>query len=235
MEEVLRVHPHCLMFFVDETGHESFADPNYPVFGLGGCAIMAGAIAAYLRTPWRALKEEYFGGADVRLHASDMRTASQAQLSAIGEFFRRQEFGRFAVTMTGGTQLPANRIAYEIMPGAIRKRCAELASRCQPTLIEVAFIHEESKRGDRFVKRYFGPTFVKVNGQTVKVHQGFMSKARGDEAMEVADFIVNAAGRRALSWSLGDMRPRRDFDAVFGANPLWQSFFHVQQAAVQAA
>jgi uncharacterized protein DUF3800 len=35
----LQVGPNCLLFFIDETGHETFADKNYPVFGLGGCAI----------------------------------------------------------------------------------------------------------------------------------------------------------------------------------------------------
>jgi hypothetical protein len=29
------------MVFVDDTGHEEFADPNYPVFGFGGCTIPA--------------------------------------------------------------------------------------------------------------------------------------------------------------------------------------------------
>jgi hypothetical protein len=54
--EMLTVHPHCLMFFVDETGHEEFADPNHPVFGLGGCAILAAAIENNLRTPWGEMK-----------------------------------------------------------------------------------------------------------------------------------------------------------------------------------
>jgi hypothetical protein len=44
------------MFFTDETGHEEFADPNYPVFGLGGCAIPAAAIDLNLRQPWREMK-----------------------------------------------------------------------------------------------------------------------------------------------------------------------------------
>jgi hypothetical protein len=35
----LQVGSNCLLFFIDETGHETFADKNYPVFGLGGCAI----------------------------------------------------------------------------------------------------------------------------------------------------------------------------------------------------
>ena len=30
-----------LVLFVDETGHECFRDPGHPVFGYGGCAVMA--------------------------------------------------------------------------------------------------------------------------------------------------------------------------------------------------
>jgi hypothetical protein len=33
----LLVGPAGLLFFIDKTGHETFADKNYPVFGLGGC------------------------------------------------------------------------------------------------------------------------------------------------------------------------------------------------------
>jgi hypothetical protein len=43
--EVLQVHPHCLIFFIGETGHEDFADAAFPVFGMGGCALLAAAIA----------------------------------------------------------------------------------------------------------------------------------------------------------------------------------------------
>src|ERR1700694_3004897 len=86
--ERLIVHPHCLMFFVDETGHETFADPQYPVFGLGGCALLAAAIDPVLRTPGRNMKALHFGGADIPLHASDLRDPTPQQLEALGAFFR---------------------------------------------------------------------------------------------------------------------------------------------------
>ena len=70
--ERLTVHPHCLMFFVDETGNETFADPQNPVFGLGGCALLAAAIDPILRTPWQTMKALHFGGAGVPLHASEL-------------------------------------------------------------------------------------------------------------------------------------------------------------------
>jgi hypothetical protein len=118
--ERLIVHPHCLMFFVDETGHETFADPQYPVFGLGGCALLAAAITPVLRTPWRQMKALHFGGADVPLHASDLRSTPQ-QLQALDTFFRNQRFGRFAVTLTPSA-LPAGFEAMQIMPRLIRRR-----------------------------------------------------------------------------------------------------------------
>src|SRR6516162_8617273 len=98
--DTLQVHPHCLMFFTDETGHEEFADPNFPIFGMGGCALLAAAIDPVLRQPWREMKAHHFGGADVPLHASDLRSPTAQQVAALGEFFEKQPFGRFAVTMT---------------------------------------------------------------------------------------------------------------------------------------
>ena len=144
----LVVHPHCLMFFVDETGHENMSDPKYPVFGFGGCAIPASAIEEHLRQPWRELKETHFGSADVALHASDLRNPTQAQLDALGAFFRKQRFGRFAVTMTSKVKLPDGVEPYRVIPNVLRKRWAELISRVQPIPPEVALIHEASQRGD---------------------------------------------------------------------------------------
>jgi hypothetical protein len=125
--EMLTVHPHCLMFFVDETGHEEFAGPNYPVFGLGGCAILAAAIENNLRTPWREMKARWFGGPEIPLHATDLRRPTEEQAKAIGDFFRKQEIGRFPVTMTKNTKLPEGFKAMQLIPGALRPRWEELA------------------------------------------------------------------------------------------------------------
>ena len=58
----------------------------------------------------------------------------------------------------------------------------------------------------------------------VPIHLGIMPKWAGDEALEVADFIVHTAGTQARNWDTGDERLRLDFKAIFHANPLWQSF-----------
>jgi hypothetical protein len=221
--EVLQVHPHCLIFFVDETGHEDFADPEFPVFGMGGCGILAAAIDQNLRVPWRDMKACHFGGADVPLHASDLRDPTDQQLEALNQFFETKPFGRFAVTMTRKTELPEQIKPIQVMPDLLRRRWVELTPRFQPLPVEVAFIHEASARGDALLEKYFGPSIVTIDGKSVNVHHGIMPK--GDEALEVADFVVQAAGGQARHGLKPRHRIRRDFEVIFRANPLWSSFF----------
>src|ERR1051325_9762149 len=167
--ERLQVHPHCLMFFVDETGHETFADPKNPVFGMGGCALLAASIDPMLRAPWRAMKAQHFGGADVALHAADLRPTSE-QIEALNAFFRNQAFGRFAVTMTASAALNGHE-PIRVMPDALRRRYEELVGRCRPVPVEVAFIHEGSTRADPLLEKYFGETIVTIEGKRIPTHQ----------------------------------------------------------------
>ena len=141
---MLTVHPHCLMFFSDETGHEP--DPNYPVFGFAGCAAFAAAIDQQIRESWRNLKQNHFGSADIPLHAADIGDATPEQMNAIGEFFRKQRFGRFAVTAAAGSQFPPNMRPFNVFPDALRRQWQE--SRSPIDQVEMAFIHEASERGD---------------------------------------------------------------------------------------
>jgi hypothetical protein len=149
---------------------------------------------------------------------------TQPQLDALGQFFRQQEFCRFGVTITSACELPAGLSAHRAVSLSLRKRWEELTPRFRPTPREVAFIFEASERGDALVQRHFSDVVVTIDGVRVPIHLGIMPKWAGDEALEVADFIVQAAGRPARRWETGDSRFRRDFEAVFHANPLWSSF-----------
>jgi hypothetical protein len=213
------------MFICDDTGHEDFADPDFPVFGIGGCAIMAGAVEHVIKRPWQALKAKHFGGADVPLHASELRDLTPAQLEALGTFFRNQEFGRFAVTITPTCKLPAGISPYHLVSRSMRNRWEELTPRFHPKPAEVAFIFEASERGDALVQRYFSDVVVTIDGARVPIHLGIMPKWAGDEGLEVADFVVQAAGRQTRRWDTGARTFRRDFQSVFHAKPLWSSFF----------
>jgi hypothetical protein len=221
--ERLVVHPHCLMFFVEETGHEEFSDSDFPVFGVCGCGLLAAAIDQNLRQPWREMKARHFGGADAPLHASELRSPTSQQVEALRQYFERHPFGRFAVTMTSKTKLPDGIKPIQITPGLLRRRWEAVTPRFQPLPIEVAFIHEASEHGDILLERYFGESVVVIDGKKVTTHHGIMPK--GDEALEVADFIIQAAGGQARH-GIDPRRPvRRDFEVIFRSNPMWSSFF----------
>jgi len=185
--ENLQVSPTCLMFFCDETGHEKFADPEFPVFGLGGVAVMAGAIPHVIAAPWRKMKSEHFGGENAPLHASDLRHPSAQQLAALSEFFKMQEFGRFAVTLTSAAKVPKHLTSHSVISASIKKRWEELATRMNPMPTEVAFIFEALERTDELIQNYFSPTFVNIAQNAVPVHYGLLNKSSGDPTLEIAD------------------------------------------------
>jgi hypothetical protein len=131
--------------------------------------------------------------------------------------------------MTSKTKLPDGIRPIRVMPGLLRRRWQELTLRFQPLPVEVAFIHEASNRGDELLERYFGESVVVIDGKPVTAHHAIMSK--GDEALEVADFVVQAAGGQARHGIHPGRPVRRDFEVVFRANPLWSSFFAVSEGS----
>jgi hypothetical protein len=142
----LRVGPNCLLFFIDETGHETFADKNYPVFGLGACAISSSSAAAVIAEPWRAIKAAHFGGEDVPLRANELCNATAEQLDALSKFFREQQFARLAVTISRSAVPPTGKTPLETITGSMMNRYTDLLRRVSPEPNEVTFLHEASNR-----------------------------------------------------------------------------------------
>src|SRR5262249_50960205 len=151
IDRQLLVRPDCLMFFCDDTGHEDFRDPQFPVFGIGGCGLMARALEPMLKRPWQENNARYFPGAHQPLHANALRNRTRTPLAALGQFFREQEFCRFGVTITSACRLPLGISAHRAVSLSLRKRWEELTPRVRPTPTEVAFIFEASERGDALV------------------------------------------------------------------------------------
>lgn len=48
----LKLPNDCLAVFVDDTGHEALV-AGHPVYGLGGCAVLAQDLESVIRSPWR--------------------------------------------------------------------------------------------------------------------------------------------------------------------------------------
>jgi len=141
---LLTVHPHCLMIFVDETGHEELSDPKYPVFGFGGCMVFAAAIDQQIREPWRQLKSEYFWFCRYSTACAALRNATPEQIGAIGLFFRQQRFVGLRLRVTAKSAIPSGMRLFEVFPNVVRKRWQELASRSPIDPVEMALIHEAS-------------------------------------------------------------------------------------------
>ena len=235
--ERLQVGPLCLMFFVDETGHETFADDQYPVFGMGGCAVMSSAANMAMNDAWRAMKAQYFGGDTVPLHASALRNPSPDQLAALSKFFNEQKFARFAVTMSKSIDLPRGMTPVDVAAGALYNRFRDLLSRVVPEPNEVAFLHEASDRCDRLVEKHFGGTVVRIEGTVIPVHKALIPKSAGLAELEVADFVMHAAGRRAAQLHRNPTTlqpPGKDFVAVFHSNPNLNSYMHVTEVGPNA-
>lgn len=209
---------HTLLVAIDETGHEELADPRYQVFGLGGCVTTVAEYSTAIAAPWSALKNRHFSGARTPLHATGLR-ANAEQAGAIGDFFRGQVFGRFAAVSTPATSLGTPLGRYE-STALLMTRCLTEAA-IEYDFNSVAVIFEHSQRTDPLVRKVFSPQTDHLsdvaNRWRVPTQFYLASKAAAEPLVEVADFIVQAAGT-AVSRNIttgAAFLNRRDFASVF--------------------
>jgi hypothetical protein len=189
---------------------------------LGGCAINSSSAAAVIAEPWRAMKAAHFGGEDVPLHANELRNP----------LFREQQFARLAVTMSKSAVLPTGKTPLEIITGSMMNRYTDLLRRVSPEPNELAFLHEASNRLDDAIEQHFGGTVAQINGKVIPVHKGRIEKSHGLPELEVADFAMHAAGRRAVQIHRDPATPfGKDFIVVFQCNPILSSYIHIEECS----
>lgn len=215
----LNVSSSSLLLFVDETGHERLVDPGYPIFGLGGCGILANLYENILVSPWKQIKIDYFGDPNKQLHASELKPSQDLTLiKAIAKYFRTQQFFRFAATMKISTTIPNNWEPYQIVAFSLVKRIEEVLRHCNPDGIH--FFLEDSERANKFANEYLVSfSCFTALGKEIVLHRHFMKKAAQNPGLEVADFVVNAAGRQAYSRLKGKDDLNKDFQCVFSEVP----------------
>jgi hypothetical protein len=83
----------------------------------------------------------------------------------------------------------------------------------------VALIFESSQRGDPLVIQHFGELELQENDKPLPTEHCFMPKSSGEPALEIADFIVNAAGSQARRQLRGISGFAQDYQAVFHRLP----------------
>lgn len=228
---VIRVPSDAVLVFVDETGHEKLADRKYPIFGLGGCVVRADQYLATVHNPWTAMKLRFFLGRSGPLHATGLRP-TPAQAAAIAEVFTQGHFGRIATVLSDRTVINISNTRYQITVASLLKRFDTIAPTFWP-FSRTYFIHEASDRANRLAVKFFGPfTNTTVEGEDgspiqLPVTHIFADKNAGLVGLELADFIMHAAGKCVHAGGPGSQgaRARRDFQAVFGSVPASLSSF----------
>lgn len=221
--EPTTLEPSCLLAFIDETGDEHFSDSAHPVFGLGGCAMLVEDYVAYVLPKWVEMKRQHFWGADVALHANELRSPSRKQLEALSTFFETDVFTRLVAVASRMTAFQVGFVPFQAVAQVLLKRVERAALRFQ--LSGIALLLESSSRADSKANRYLGhidTALIERNSGTVQapIHRYFVPKALHEPGLEVADFIMHAVGGQVRESLKNPSRPRRkDFAAIFDSVP----------------
>ncbi len=214
---VLDVSDDALIVGIDETGCEDYKDKENPVFGLGGCAVLAKDFFRLLDTPWSQMKELYFGGASTQLHASDLRRPTSEQLEALGNFFTKFPFYRFATMSANSFNNDTRETNIHLLAVSVMNQLAKFGRLVQPT--EVIFVCDSSNRIEKDLVKHFS-TYRFNNGKNEIFTKVLLAtKDKLASCVEVADFVVHPAGAQVRNRVLGKYRVgqgyRKDFELVF--------------------
>ena len=202
----------CLLFFIDDTGHEDF--DGQLVYGLGGCSVMAPQLEPLIRAPWREIRRVVKGSPDSQLHANDFpHETTREQQALVGAFFQSQTFGRFGAVLSTSTNLHTQMSPIQTIAGVMRNRFAQIAA-WQP-FNSIAVIFEASERADRLIEHAFGELQASIDDRPIPIECFFMPKSVAEPALEVADFIAHAIGGQARASVVAQAPMRRDFRSVF--------------------
>jgi hypothetical protein len=205
-----------LLMFIDDTGHETFAG-NQGFYGLGGC-LTTGLAYEFLKPKWRGVRQIINGDPEAPLHGSDVTANPKPEsFAALRTFFEDRSFARIAVTTTKEVGLPAGMHPCIPVMGQLCKEIETVASVLPCKCIWIIF--ESSDRADPVVKRCFGQLTSLNAPLTIPVEHWLAPKSANEPGLEVADFVVSAAGSEIQRHLRGKTGHAPDFNDVFGRLP----------------
>ena len=201
-----------LLVAVDDTGHELFPRTHH-VFGLGGCACLVKHYGHLIDDPWRAMKAELFGGPDIPLHAAELNCPTTEQLEGLGIFFTKFQFFRFAVLAARTVENGTDHSLIKLVCRSLLDRVAEMAAYAHPNGV-VIVVENSTRIGDDLIRELSG---YKMGDGSVEFEPRayLLPKSAGSSMLEVADFVMHAAGAQVRNRILGRLGIRKGFDSVF--------------------
>jgi hypothetical protein len=211
----------ALLVFVDETGHEDFADPSAPFFGLAGCVCAAGDYSKVIDVPWQPV-EQAFPNDMLPLHATDLRPSEMQpeQFTALDRFFAEGSFGRFATVAKRGIE---NETKYQLLNVLVQQtfqRILNLIKKSGRNFSQLIIVIEHCERLDAQYADYFSRyNLSRKDGSLVPAFVCTQAKSSGEDFMRglcVADFLAHTAGSMSRTTKGGQRRAtRRDFNSAF--------------------
>ena len=216
---VLNVSPNSALIFLDETGDEQLKDPKYPIFGLGGCCIIAKNYLSLIDRPWSKIKLEMFNLKNKPLHAAG-NSFSYKQITAINNFFLSNGFGRFTTISSINTQIDTKLKMEQVVFYSFCTRVLEIIRWYE--FDNIIVIYDNSERLKPKLQKYasgieFSEKFNDVD-KKIETHYCVVNKENAFSGVEVADFIIHSAGtslRDLISGKICRLTDREDFNKIF--------------------
>ncbi len=208
----LLLNDRSLVVFVDDTGHERLVK-DHPVYGLGGCAIMASDLDRIVRQPWREVRKFVKGSENEPLHACKFwRRATEKQKKVVSSFFT-YPFFRFGAILSINTQYSQDIEIIEIIAKTLQSRIRDIAKWTRFEELHVIF--ESSERANDLIQKEMQDFGLQEDGKSIPIECYFMSKSACDPALEVADFVMYAVQRQARRKLGFKESGRNNFSSVF--------------------
>ncbi|MPZ37179.1 MAG: hypothetical protein GEU95_03800 [Rhizobiales bacterium] len=123
-----------------------------------------------------------------------MPCARRKDIESIAQFFRTGAFARRGATITTRARRDNDIAVITAIAGVRKNRIVDIVKWTPCTEVYVVF--ESSQRADPLIEAALGDFTLVEAGRPIPVECYFMPKAVHDPALEVADFVMHAVGRR---------------------------------------
>lgn len=210
----LELSDSTLVFAFDETGQEDFKDPNYSLFGVGGCAFMVRDYQRLIEFPFEYMYVNFFSEFERPIHITEIKNKLEHKhFYALNHLFLNFQFFRIANIMTINTTNNTKYDNIKVLSGPLLDSIKEITN--QTSANNIFILLEDSDRIGLKLASSLSGYSLKYPNREVKIEIGIIPKKSSTPALEIADFIINSAGAQARNKLQGKNKKNPDFKNIF--------------------